>query len=202
MKRILSIIALATGLVVTGSHALAAEGSAGSSDKTMNFRISPLGLFIGYFNVDADFKIAPEWTIGPTVSYWHFDFADSDPGFSNQSISTTMYAIGVRANWYQAGAYNSGLYVSPIVQYETATASATDSSGNSISATASTYILSGLIGYHWFWDVFNLSLGGGFALPLTSTKVELTSAGNTTDVNYSRTGQVGLALDFMLGAAF
>jgi hypothetical protein len=111
------------------------------------------------------------------------------------------FAIGGRANWYANGVYTDGLYVSPQFAFSNAKVSATDSLGNSAEGEASSLIVSGLVGYGWFWDSFNIHLGGGLALPVGTSKVKVKNSDGTEEsVDFSRTGR--LALEFNLGWTF
>jgi hypothetical protein len=94
-----------------------------------------------------------------------------------------------------------GLYVSPQFAFSNAKVSATDSLGNSAEGEASSLIVSGLVGYGWFWDSFNIHLGGGLALPVGTSKVKVKNSDGTEEsVDFSRTGR--LALEFNLGWTF
>lgn len=167
-------------------------------DGAMNIRVSPLGLLIGYFNADFDIKVSPNWTIGPTASYWSFNF---DSGYYPNGIRTEMWAIGARANWGQHGAFKNGLFFSPIFQYRSAKASGVSiNSGRTITAEAATPVITGLVGYQWFGQTLNMSLGAGLSFGASSDKVTVTDGTQTVEVTTSKTA--GLAIDFMIGYVF
>lgn len=178
--------------IMSGLALLLASSAWAGKDDSMNLRFSPVGLLIGYLNVDFDFKLNDNWTLGPTVSYW--SVSTSATGGFTQDIKLTATAFGARANWHKNGVFTDGLYVSPIVQIISASASS-----GSTTASVSTWGLQGLVGYHWFWDSFNLSLGGGFGMT-GAAKAKVEEPGRSAEVNLSRSG--GLALDFMLGFTF
>lgn len=184
--------ALAQGAAPSSTSSSAKEGS-------INARISPLGLLIGYFNADVDIKVGDQWTLGPTFSYWGFDVSSS--GFTGDSMRVESKSIGARANWYKNGVFKDSLFFSPIFQYVSASATGTSrSSGSTVSASASVPVLSGLVGYHWFGQTLNMSLGAGLGFGLGSSKVKATDGTTTVESDISRS--VGLALDFMIGIVF
>src|SRR4051812_13712918 len=115
---------------VTSAHAL----ERGNSTNSMNFRFSPLGLLIGAINISMDFPIDPNWTVGPTLSYWHFKLS-SDAGFKSD-YDITAFGGGARANWFKNGNFTDGLYVGPSVQYTNVKLTTTDAGGD-VSGTAS-----------------------------------------------------------------
>ena len=173
--------------------------SSSSKEGSVNARISPLGLLIGYFNADVDIKVGDQWTLGPTFSYWGFDVTSS--GFTGDSMRVESKSIGARANWYKNGVFKDSLFFSPILQFVSASASGTSrTSGATVSASATVPVLSGLIGYHWFGQTLNMSLGAGLGFGLGSSKVKATDGTTTVESDISRS--VGLALDFMIGIVF
>lgn len=170
-----------------------------SSAKKWNLRFSPLGLPIGYINVDLDFKIGDNWTLGPTLSYWRIDLNDTT--YQSDRITLETSRFGARATWAKNGVFRSGMYFSPMIQFVSAKASAVSrSSGNTVNASNSAPLLTGLVGYQWFFgDTFNLNVGAGLAVG-GGSKIEVTDGNSKTSYDTSRSG--GLALDFMLGWAF
>ena len=117
-------------------------------------------------------------------------------------MSLTALALGVRGNWFRNGVFQDGWYASPVVQYLNAKV-ATISNGQDLSASVSVVVLTGLFGYHWFWDSFNLRLGGGLSLKAGPSKIHVESSNSSyaNDVSYSPTS-LGLAFDFMTGWTF
>ncbi len=180
------------------AEAPASSTSGDSKAGTVNARVSPLGLLIGYFNVDVDFKVGDQWTIGPTLSYWSLSMSP-DSVFTTSRLESK--SIGARANWYNKGVFQDSLYFSPVFQLVSATFSGTSrSSGAAISASASVPVASVLVGYHWFGKSINTSLGAGVGFGLGSSKV--TATDGTTSVESDISRSVGLALDFMVGIVF
>ena len=203
MRKTISILFIALSLMFivlfNAQPSFAQSGSAGSSGASANFRIAPLSLLIGWLNLDLDFKISDDWTVGPTIGVWRVTLEDTL--FVDNKLNLERNAVGARAVWSQSGAYQTGFYFSPIVQFVSAKVSGTGkSSGNPISATASGITLTGIGGYQWFWDSFNMSLGAGLQVGAQASKVTVVEAGTSRDVSAERSA--GAALDFMLGWTF
>lgn len=170
-----------------------------AKEGSVNARVSPLGLLIGYLNFDFDIKMDEQWTLGPTISYWSLNITDYN--FNSNQIKFEAYSLGARANWYKNGVFKDSVYISPMIQYVSAKASGTSrTSGSDISASASLPVVSALVGYHWFGQTVNLSAGVGLGLGLGSSKVRVSDGTTTSETEISR--GIGLALDLMLGMVF
>lgn len=177
---------------------LGASSSAFAAGEGMNFRFSPLGLIIGSVNGGLDIAVAPEWTVGPAASYWRFNLSSSD-SFS-EDYKITAWSVGARANWFKNGNFTDGLYVGPSLSYANVELETLDTAGAKVTGEASGLFLTGLVGYGWFWDSFNIMLGGGFSAGLGSTEVKVTdSSGSETKVSSTISG---VALEFSLGWTF
>ncbi len=174
-------------------------GNSSVNGDFVNLRASYLGLLIAFINFDLEFKISDDWTVGPTVSYWKFDFNSS--AYAGGKISAVRKALGVRANWAQNGAYRSGVYLSPMIQLVSAEVTGRSAfSGIPVTATASVPLITGLVGYQWFGPSgWNINVGAGLVTG-GSSKVEVRDGTTTSSVETSQTG--GLALDFMIGYVF
>lgn len=179
-----------------GGAPRAAAAPASPSSHQMNLRFNPIGLAIGVFNFNFDYAIHPEWTVGPEVAYMNRTVGKESALI--EDITIKGFQIGVRANWHRNGVFNDGLYVGPSLHYASVTASTSDAAGK-VEGTANAILASGLVGYGWFWDSFNILLGGGITVPLGNAQVEVKdSAGTTVKSNISS----GAALEFSLGWAF
>lgn len=200
---VVAVILVFQGFI--GAKALAQEvqvlvpPKAEGPPQTFNARVAALGLLIGYLNIDFDIKVSDNWTVGPTITYWTFDFNSSL--YQNGRIKTTLTNFGVRGNYAPRGAFKNGIYFSPIFQYRTAKAEGTVSStGERASASASLPVVTGLVGYqHWLGDNLNFAIGAGLSLAADS-KIEVRDSSGSTRVDLSQTGS--LALDAMLGYSF
>jgi outer membrane autotransporter protein len=137
------------------------------------------------------------WTLGPSLSYWNFKTRDDDNVF-DEKISIKAYAFGARANWFKNGVYKDGLYLGPALTYAHAEAKVTDkTSGDEFKGTASAVVASCLVGYGWFWDSFNIMLGGGLSVPLGDRQV--TVKNTTTGETEKDDVYGGFTADFSLG---
>jgi hypothetical protein len=186
-------LAASVCLLVMSSSAFAAGNSS-----TMNFRFDPLGLIIGMVGVNLDFVVAPEWTVGPQVGYWHLKISESGT-FVNNDISLTAYTAGARANWFANGVFTDGLYVGPSARYYNVKATGSDSTGT-VTGSASGLMAGCLVGYGWFWDSFNMMLGAGGNLALGNNDVEVKHSNGTEETKAS--GAAGLSLEWSLGWTF
>ena len=168
-----------------------------TSDHQYNFRFGAISLLAGAINVNMDFAIAPEWTVGPELMYWHYKI-DPDPIFTSKYDVTTS-SLGIRANWFKNGNYTDGLYLGPSLRYVNIKLTTADSIGE-VSGTASGLFAECLVGYGWFWSSFNQMLGAGFSSGVGTTKISVTdSSGRVTEVSSVFSG---LALEYTLGWTF
>lgn len=195
MKRMQKFLALFSLVFVLGAG-LNSPAHAGADDNS-NFRFGPILLIVGLVDVSMDFAVAPNWTVGPTLKYWHFNLS------SDASLSTdyTIDAIagGVRANWFNNGIYTDGLYVGPSVSLTSIKIKSSDSTGTSTSS-GTVPVLQTVVGYAWFWESFNMMLGGGLSVPVGSDTLKIRSSTGEEEVKFSRTGS--LALEYTLGWTF
>jgi opacity protein-like surface antigen len=176
----------------------AVPGFAAESGSTMDFRFSPIGLIVGSLNAGLDFQVTPNWTLGPEGSFWNRHVSAESSSYSHD-WDVKAFGIGLRGNWFKNGNFTDGLYVGPSLTYASVKVTNSDVSGD-ISGSASGLFVSGLVGYGWFWDSFNIMLGGGATMGLGDTKIEVTdSSGTKSDVS---TSIAGLALEFSLGWTF
>lgn len=151
---------------------------------TANVRTSPLGLLAGALVIEADFPIDTHWTAGPTLFSYRFKVDDT---------SITGTSFGGRANWHKNGIFTDGLYASPQLSFVSASAELGSSSA-SVTAT----VLSGTVGYGWFWpEGFNMLLGGGLSLPIGTAKLKLN--GEEYD---AYAGGAGIGLEWTAGWIF
>ena len=196
-----SVSKLGIALALVGlSLTFGTSRASAASDRDYNIRISPVPLLVGYLNIDFDIQVNEEWTVGPTFSYWGTRLTLSG-GSSSTEYDLSATSIGARANWYPDGVFADGWYLSPMVQYTTARIESRSSSVN-VKGEAGGISLTGLGGYHWFWDNFNLSLGGGLVFSGAAGSVRGTSSDGTTTVETRTSPGAGIAFDFMLGLTF
>lgn len=193
LKRAILQIALVTSALLSAQQAF-------SSDTEMNIRFAPASLLFGWLNVDLDLRVSEQWTIGPTIGLWRIQIEDSY--FVGDKYDLKRNAVGVRANWSQSGTFQTGFYASPIVQFAQVEIAGTGkSTGNDISASASGLTITGIAGYQWFWESFNIALGGGLILGGPASDISVQDGPTSYKIaNNQRT--TGAAFDFMLGWTF
>jgi hypothetical protein len=171
-------------------------------DDTMNIRFNPLVLIAGLVMVDFDIKVSDNWTVGPTLLGGGIKFTSTDSGGASDTIEVKASGFGVRGNYYFNGVFTDGWYLSPAIQRQSISVDVSDAT-SSASAEVTGTVLTGVGGYHWFWDSFNLNLGAGFSSWSGPAKIHVVdSGGNTQDVDASTSRATGLAIDFMIGWSF
>lgn len=168
-----------------------------ASPYNYDFRVNPVGLISGAIDANVDFKITEDWTVGPQGIYLHLNLSPSETFNSNYDI--TAYGFGARANWFYNGAFKDGFYFGPSLEYLTVDLKTSDAFGPA-SGTASGLMASGLIGYGWFWDGFNIMLGGGYEAVLGASGITIKdSAGNQQTITANLSG---LTYELSIGWAF
>lgn len=173
-----------------------AQNSNASSEDNFNFRFNPVFLLVGMVDLNLDYKIHPNWTLGPEVSYWNYKDTHTEGYYDMRLI---RYSVGARANWFKSGVYNSSFYIAPALNYVHAKAKTLDTS-TPAEGTAEGLVATAIFGYSWFWDSFNMMLGGGLNVTVGDGKVKVTdSSGRTTE---SRLDGYGLAFEYSLGWTF
>ena len=158
----------------------APSGSSSWSNKKFNARVSPIALLIGAGLVDFDIRVSDHWTVGPEALYWH-NTLSSTGDFT--SIAFNAWEAGVRANWFLDGVFKDGIYVGPSLKYLNFQLTATDTANGLPASGSANALLAGcLVGYGWFWDSFNMMLGGGLETTLGDAQIKATdSSGNSTN---------------------
>ncbi|MBX3020048.1 MAG: DUF3575 domain-containing protein [Bdellovibrionales bacterium] len=188
MKRLLSVVSIL--LFSSLAHA--------DSASQFNFRFNPIGLIAGSIGVALDVTVAPEWTIGPDLTYWNIKWGSE--GLGSYEYSIKAMGIGARANWFKNGVFTDGLYIGPSLNYADVEVSIKDSLGTS-TGKASGLFLGCLVGYGWFWDSFNMMLGGGLTAGLGGTDIKVRDSNNGSEETV-RNRVAGLSAEFSLGWTF
>lgn len=168
------------------------------SSATMNFRVNPIGHVLAGVSLIADFKIDPQWTIGPMVEVAQRTLS-SDKDRYTEDFRMRAFGAGARANYFHNGVFTDGFYVGPSLQYAKVNLKTRDFLGE-ITGDASMVLVSAVAGYGWFWTNFNFMLGAGFtasAVPATITVTD--STGYKESIN---TRLAGLAIELALGWTF
>ena len=168
-----------------------------NTNKYYNFRVNPIGLVAGGIDANFDFRITENMTLGPQGIYLHATLSPS--GIFNSDYDITAYGFGARANWFFNGVFKDGFYFGPSVEYLTVTLKTTDVFG-AATGTASGVMASGLIGYGWFWENFNIMLGGGYASVFGTSGITIKdSVGNQETITANLSG---LTYELSAGWAF
>jgi hypothetical protein len=183
-------------LLLVAAFAASTSAFAKSEDK-YDFRFSPIGLVVGAIDVNLDIAIDPNWTLGPQIGFLHHKFR-SDPSFTTD-YDVKAFMLGARANWFRNGNYTDGLYVGPSLSFAGVKVETSDSNGPE-SASVSALLASCLVGYGWFWDSFNIMLGGGLTLGLGQSNVDITHSDGTKTSIATNIG--GFDVEFSLGWTF
>lgn len=186
MKRLIAIATLLLSFTVCAD-----ESDLG------NVRFDPLNLIFSSVDLDLDFKIAQDWTLGPAGAYAHYGIS-SNSAFT-ESYMVTAWSLGARANWFYNGAYTSGFYVGPSIKYESIKVTTADSIGP-VTGTASPVLVGAVAGYGWFWDHFNIMLGGGLEMSLGSTNITIQDSQGNSYTVYNEVA--GLLLEATVGWTF
>lgn len=161
-----------------------------------NFRFSPLGLVLGIGNASLDVAINSDWTVGPELSYAKFKLDASGGGGTTYDVN--LASAGVRANWFKNGVYTDGLYVGPFLRY--AKTSVGSTGATVVTGETAGVAVGSLVGYGWFWNSFNMMLGGGAALAMGESNMVITEAnGKRTEIPNRGAGFAG---EFSLGWTF
>ncbi|MBY0384866.1 hypothetical protein K2X05_06875, partial [bacterium] len=161
-------------LLFTVAVFLSSSYAVGAPNHEYNARFGPIGLILGSINADFDFTMNDQWTLGPSLNFVSYD---GDNVGTLTGIDISGFAIGARGNWYYKGVGNSSWYVAPSIHYVSVSVDATGASGP-LSADATGAVFSALTGYRWWWDNFNLGLGGGLRFG-SLNDVEVTDGAST-----------------------
>ena len=160
--------------------------SAGEDDT--NFRFNPIVVLLGGLSASLDFRISPQWTLGPELGFINYKLTSNNGPTEDTSLRS--FSLGARANWFKSGTFTDSLYISPFLTYAIARAKLSDN-GNSFSNTADGVFAGAMAGYAWFWESFNVMLGGGLTLPINHSKVEVeNTTGTKTDAYINGSGLI------------
>lgn len=181
MKKICFILISLLGL----SHSALAE-----DNRMWNFRFSPLGALVGLVNAEVDYKIGPQMTVGPSIYLWNLKVTD---------IEVKSSGLGLQGRYFFDQVFSDGWYAVGQLGFSSTEASIR-SNGVTYTGSASGLGLQLGGGYHWFWQSFNLNLGGLLGL-VPATKIDLKdSNGNRYSESYS--GRASFGAEFTIGWVF
>jgi hypothetical protein len=156
-----------------------------SSSKSFNFTFSPIAMLFGMINGDLQYALNDKWSIGGRAIFWNLTIGD---------YAFNVTALGAGAVWYSEGTFQQGFYAGPGVAM---VSSSVKSGTQSVTVSGATLTASG--GYGWYWNSFNLQLGGAIGIPLGSGTVKVKdNNGIEENVNVP----VSTGLDFRIGWTF
>jgi hypothetical protein len=170
--------------------------SSTTNAKSVNLRMNPLLLLVGYANLDVDIKLSNMVTLGPSIGYLNYTSKDIAG-----DVKSYAYDLGIRANIYPGAEAlaEHGWYIGPSLHYIYAKAEL-----GTKSAELSGYSFNLVGGYHWIWESFNLMLGAGLSATSFPDKatVKDSSGGAQQEVTVSSISKTGGMLEATLGFAF
>lgn len=162
-----------------------------------NIRANPLGLIFGTLDLGFDITLNGQWTIGPMLRYASRS-GDLDDGRTNYAVH--YLGVGARGTWFRNGVFRQGLYAAPTATYVNAGVKLQDSKTPTTEYSASGLMVGGLVGYGWFWDSFNVMVGGGADVTLGPQQIRVRdSSGRSNTVGATL---AGLAFETSLGCTF
>lgn len=182
-------------LAAIALFSIATLSSTSRADDSFDFRFSPLGLLIGGIDVSLDVAVSPQWTLGPELSYTHLAVGGSSSDFSLKG-----YSAGVRGNWFHNGVFKSGLYLAPAIHIRDIAVAYTATDGTTSTGKLTGPSASFIVGYGWFWDSFNILLGGGLESQIGKSSITVVDNKGTSHTDSAAgTSLIG---EFSLGWTF
>jgi len=176
-------------LMVVGLVLFCCIGQAFADDKVGNIKVSLFSALL------VEYKVADKVTLGLDFSTWNpvVDLSN------NQSLASTG-SLGARVYWYPKGALQQGSYATVFLDYASFDYYNGQSRNDQI-GSGNVALFGFISGYHWVWDSFNISLGGGYGfMPGTSIDVKDKRTGAVSSVDII--GDGGLNFDFHIGFSF
>lgn len=152
-----------------------------------NFTSNALGNILGLFNLEYSYKVLSHATLGITAY-------TGDATIDNYKLDGNSFGLVSRI--YAKPAFEErSWYLVAAVDKKNFDVSRTEN-GIEYAGKSEDVVGSIGVGYHWFWDSFNVSLG---ALATNQKKIELTdNSGN----RYGDSMDTNLSIDFTVGGKF
>lgn len=172
----------------------------GSESDKWNFRFHPIALFYQVGAMDLDYKICDHMTVGAELSQTDSKISARWAG-TNKDIKTEALGMAINTTLFMKGAFKSGLYVTPSLKYMSIKNKMADSANLDQTGSGDIWYVTGIVGYGWFWETFNIMLGLGGSQPFGDNKVHIKDSltGQQTDTVMIRSGFAG---EFTLGWSF
>ena len=163
---------------------------AGQGD--VNIRTAPVSDLIGIGNVEVDYAITHNFTVGPTLYRFNAEFA-------NTNYENSLY--GGRVSYYFKEALAGGWLASVTAAYGQFKVTR-EVGGQEFSTNTNMHVYTALFSYQAMWDHFNITTGIGasyFSLPETVVGY---SGVDVLTINTSFMSGVVPNAEFMLGWKF
>ena len=165
LKSILDFSAL---LLFMTSLAHAVTDAGGSPYRT-NIRINPITLFMGVFNVDADFVVSDAFTLGPSIG-----ILQGSTELTNNTVQISAWTFGARLNYFFSGdAFMGGWYAAPSFSLVPVSITEVVTSVR-FSASQLSFAPGILIGYQFMWSG-GINFNFGFGATYYSTPSKFTT---------------------------
>ena len=161
-----------------------------SSKKWMNIRTNLLSDAVGFYNIEGEFFIGPQFSVG---------VAATSIAAKVNSIDVTGNMIGARINYYMgAKTFGDSFYLSAAggtvsADFEAAVTNSTTVEKASLSGS----YMQAMFGYQWAWTSFNMALGAG----VINYSLDDTVSTNSGTLSIPISGALG-TMEFLVGYAF
>ena len=130
-----------------------------------NFRWSPLTLLFRSTAFDLDRKVSEHCDFGASMFYSDQPISAKQAG-TNNDVSSTVLGFGLSSRWYKNGAFKSGIYAGPSLNYSSIRDTMADSQGITRTGSGDLFRASAALGYGWFWDTWNIMLQASTSMPV------------------------------------
>lgn len=190
-----------------------ATGEAGNpSQRNFLFRVEPTWLILKELNLDFQFRISDNFTLGPTLSYMaggsgvYYGTSISNRFFYNDTTNRT--GVGLRGVYYLNGFQRHSPYVGVFGKYlmnQVSGKSGSSLFGSEVTAKGSfNETVTGVTGgYQWVWGRFVMNVGGGVAYFNHPDSFTMNYSDNTASSKYDISGsKISYAIDAGAGITF
>lgn len=163
-----------------------------AQDKNWNLRFEPISWLVGATNVELNYAVGSNFTIGGGLVAWNVELLDIEIGLNEYHV---------RGDYWFAGAFQQGWYLSGIYSTINMNLQTTDSLGTEYEADVSATGFKFFGGYRWLWENFNLELGYGFVSYNFDDKLTLKASDGSTQEE-DLPAVTGTGLEFNMGWTF
>jgi len=148
-----------------------AEAGEAQSPMPINIRVSPLGLIFGSYDLNVDFPMAANYSLGAYGQYINMKIGD---------VTAKGMGIGARINFALNGPlYTDGFYLGPMLQFQKLKIDGTLLL-SPVKIDATSTMIGVIVGYGWYWPSgFNVMFGVGPGYGKASGDFEVTQSDGT-----------------------